>query len=222
MERAGRALGEWLGTQFEWSKDDREIASFSLTLIMSTLFFIGALLLLASLAGVLKEAIIMACASGILKAFAGGAHFSTGWRCGIISASAATSAAWIAHTFGAELGARLGVGVAAVTLVSAVGVAAVMHRRAPVDVPEKPITSQVQRARLRKVATAIPLVWGALIALVWVTSQSGWSLVDADTLFAFWMASTIGLFWETFSVIPSGTRFVHWLDNQIEQLVRGT
>ncbi len=222
MERAGKAMGEWLGSHLEWSHDDREIATFSLTLILSTLFFVATLLLMAALAGVLREAIIMACASGVLKAFAGGAHFSTGWRCGIISATAATLAAWLAHTFGATVGAGLGPGVIGLTLITASGVSWIMHRRAPVDVPEKPITSHEQRLRLRKIATTIPLLWCAATTLLVATTQLGWLAIDTNALYAFWMASTIGLLWETFSVLPSGTRFVHWLDSRIEQLVRGT
>jgi len=216
VERAGQALGNWLGSHLDWSERDREIASFSFALIFSTTFFFATLVTMASLAGVLREAMVLALSAGTLKAFAGGAHFSTGWRCGIVSSLLVTAAAWAVRTFGPGLQEALGAGASALALLVALGVAAAMWRHAPVDVPEKPITSEAQRTRLRRISIALPLLWGGATASLLLTESAGGA---SGVNGALWMASAVGLLWETFSVVPSGAGAVRWLDRQIGRVV---
>lgn len=221
MERAGNALSSWLGDQLDWTPQQREMAAFSLTLIVSTTFFAALLLAFSLLLGVFKEALVMAATAGLLKSVAGGAHLSTGWRCGIISASAATGAALIARTAGGDLVMFLGTaGSIAVIVVVGLSVSAVMYRLAPVDVAQKPITNEVHRQRLRTFATVYPIIWIGLCAIVFI--QHGPVGASAnDSLYSLWLASTIGLLWETFSVVPPGRRFVHWLDSRIGDILHG-
>ncbi len=217
MDRAGQALGEWLGAMFDWSEEDREIAAFSLTLILSSAFFIGLLVILSLTFGVFLEAFAMALASGLLRTFAGGAHLSTGWRCGIVSALAATSVAAASHYLGPLLLASSA--LPATTVSVALIIAAIMAKYAPVDVQEKPITSDRQRRRLRAVSIVLPIAWGCGFAtLLYFGSPS--ITIGRTTLGAIWIASMIGLMWETFSVVPPGIRFVRRLDQYIGRIIR--
>lgn len=218
VERVGKRVGQWLGAQFDWSDDQQEVAAFALTLLISNFFTLALLAALAAAAGVLPEALVMAASAGALKAFAGGAHLSTGWRCGVISALAATGAAWIAVTAGPSLAPALAGGRGALpALALGAAVAAVMGRYAPVDVPEKPITSHRQRTRLRALAISLPLLWSAVSAALFGAAEAGH--IRSDPLGTLWLASAIGFLWETFSVLPPGMRFVCWLDRRIERVI---
>lgn len=216
MERLGQVLSEWLGTHFEWKEDDREIAAFSLTLLISFLFTLMILLVLSSLVGALAEAAIMVASSGLLRSFAGGAHFSTGWRCGVVSALMATGAAWLANRFGPDVAVSLTSMSSWVTAALCLLVASTMLRYAPVDVPEKPITSIGRRRRLRIGAVMIAIAWGA-VWTVWLGSADT-SAASAAAIYGYWLASVIGVVWETFSILPPGSRFVKWSDRQISQV----
>lgn len=218
MERAGERVGRWLGAYFDWSEEQQEIAAFALTLLISNLFTLALLAALAAAAGVLPQALVMAASAGALKAFAGGAHFSTGWRCGVVSALAATGAAQVAAAAGPFLVQALA-GGPGVLLAVALGaaVAAVMGRYAPVDVPAKPITSPRQRARLRAFAVALSLLWTALSAALFAAWGPGH--VRSEWMGTLWLASAIGFLWESFSVLPPGMRFVCWLDRRIERVI---
>lgn len=217
LERAGQALGQWLGTIFEWSQEDREIAAFSLTLILSTAFFFALLALFSALFGVFAEAIAMAFTSGLLRTFAGGAHLSTGWRCGIVSAGVATLVAAGSHHAAPALATTAPGALFAATAAVALLVAATMARYAPVDVPEKPITSDLQRRRLWALSIVMPIAWGCGFVM-WLHTGSPGAVFGRTTLGAIWLASTVGLLWETFSVVPPGIRFVRWLDLQIGRI----
>lgn len=217
MDRAGYSLAKWLGAQFDWSREDEEVAAFSLTLIISSTFFIGVLLLFSSLAGVRAEALTMAAASGLLRTFAGGAHLSTGWRCGIISSVAATLVAWIAQTLGPTFTGASAQIPLNLTILVTLGIASAMLRWAPQDVPQKPIASPRQRRRLKRLSILIPFCWG--IGAAWLLTQDSAS-AGSGNLYGYWLASGIGLMWETFSVAPPGTCFVRWLDRQIEHMAR--
>jgi len=217
LDRAGQALGEWLGAMFDWSEEDREIAAFSLTLILSSAFFIGLLVLLSVTFRVFLEAFAMALTSGLLRTFAGGAHLSTGWRCGIVSAVAATSFAIASRYIGPLLGA-ISTALPVTAVIVALIIAAFMAKYAPVDVPEKPITSDRQRRRLRTVSIVLPIAWGCGFA-AWLHFGSPDIAIGRTLLGSIWLASIIGLMWETFSVVPPGIRFVRWLDQHIGRII---
>jgi len=217
VERAAEALGQWLGSIFEWSEEEREIAAFSLTLIFWSVFFLTLLILLSLLFGVVTEAVAMVFTSGLLRTFAGGAHLSSGWRCGVVLAVIATAVALGAHYAAPLIAPDLGYALAAATLALAVGVTTVMAKYAPVDVPEKPITSDGQRRRLRTVSIVIPLAWGCAAVIALLAVGPGAELAGT-TLGAAWVASSIGLLWETLTVVPPGIRFVCWLDGQLGRI----
>lgn len=216
MERLARNLSDWLGAQFEWGDDDREIAAFSLALLISFGFTLALLLLLSSAIGALREALIMSLSSGILRSFAGGAHFSTGWRCGIVSALLATLAAWIAHSYGARA-ADFTISFSPWIMVFlGLIVAWLMLRFSPVDVPEKPIASEERRRRLRHGAVITAFLWGVMWAVLLARASA--NPLGEAVLYSYWLASVFGVAWETFSVLPPGVRFVAWSDRKISHV----
>ena len=217
MERAGQALGNWLGEKFEWSQDDREIAAFSLTLILSSAFLLGLVTVLSLTFGVLVEAYVMALSSGVLRMFAGGAHLSTGWRCGTFSAVTVTLVAVAAQAVAPAVAAVPAPVIAGITAVVALAVAFAMSKVAPVDVPEKPVTSELQRRRLRRMAIAVPVVWGCGW-LIWLSIGGDGATLAGAGIHAVWLTSTAGLLWETFSVVPPGMRFARSLDDLIGRI----
>lgn len=206
MERLAGQMGQWLADQFDWTSDEQEVATFSLLLMISTGFTLVLLVLLGWLAGVLAEVLVMAGTSAVLRTFAGGAHLSSGWRCGWVTALTATAAAYLAHLTGPVLGGRLGGSVPWVLLAVGLAVAAVMARLAPVPAPEKPLRSERHRQALRGLAVVISLVWAVAWA-VWVSRGA----VQPSL----WLASSLGLLQETLSVTPSGGRAVRWLDRML-------
>lgn len=216
MERLARNLSDWLGAQFEWGDDDREIAAFSLALLISFGFTLALLLLLSSAIGALREALIMSLSSGILRSFAGGAHFSTGWRCGIVSALLATLAAWIAHSYGARAaGFTISFSPWIMVFLGLI-VAWLMLRYSPVDVPEKPIASEERRRRLRHGAVITAFLWGVMWAVLLARASA--NPLGEAVLYSYWLASVFGVAWETFSVLPPGVRFVAWSDRKISHV----
>lgn len=225
MDRAGHMLGHWLGNQFDWEEREREIAAFSLTLILSSFYFLGLLLALSSIVGAATEALVMACSAGFLRTFAGGAHLSTGWRCGTISAVLATLVALTAKALAPVLASGFVLGPILGPVLATVGLASlmmwVMSKRAPVDVPEKPITSEKQRMRLKAASVRIPalwaLLWTSLLATTTSAAHSPWSDARID-LHALWFASAIGMLWETVSVLPAGMKLVKWIDLQFGRM----
>ncbi|BAS26558.1 accessory gene regulator ArgB-like protein [Limnochorda pilosa] len=209
MERLADRMGRWLASEFDWTPEQQEVATFSLVLVVSTSFTLLLILLLSWAAGVLAEALIMAGTSALLRMFGGGAHLSGGWRCGWASALAVTGMALVAHGVGPVVGSTLGMATPWVLPVTGLAVAVVMARLAPVPAPEKPIRSERRRRSLRALAIAVSVTWGGAWAVIL-------SLREVQP--ALWLASAFGLFQETLSVTPSGGRAARWLDRTIAQV----
>lgn len=209
MDRFAATLSRRLAAEFLWSREQEEIAAFSLTLVFSTLFLLGLLVAGAASLGALPEALVMAVSSGALRVVAGGAHFSTGWRCGAVSAALATGVAALVARSGSLLERAGREMVAALALLVGLLAAAVMARFAPVDVPEKPIGSPAKRRRLRRFAIGLSVGWGA---------GSGWLLAGEQLALTYGVASALGVLWETFSVLPLGGRAVRRLDQWFDSL----
>src|SRR5690554_5448120 len=196
-------MGRWLASAFDWLPDQQDVATFSLVLVLSTAFTIAVLVAMSWLAGVLAEALVLAGTSAVLRTFGGGAHLSSGWRCGWASAIAATAAAYVARAAGPAVGAALGGGTVWLLGAVGLGVAMVMARLAPVVGPEKPLRSQRHRRTLRTLAVTVSLAW----AVLWIGLVS---LRDVQP--SLWLASTLGLLQEAVSVTPSGGHATRWLD----------
>jgi len=206
VERLAGRMGQWLGDQFQWTSDEREIATFSLLLLISTGFTLVLLVLLGWLAGVLPEVLLMAGTAAVLRTFAGGSHLSSGWRCAWATAGAATIAAYLAHVAGPVIGGWLAGRAPWVLLAIGLGVAVIMARLAPVPAPGKPFRSERHRRVLRVLAVVTTLAW----ATGWAVGVSRGGVQPS-----LWLASTLGLLQEALSVTPSGERIARWLDRML-------
>ena len=210
IEALAYKLATALARELSLSEDDRDIAAYALHGLFSVSFYISMLLVTAWMLGQLQNTIVVAATVAVLRTFMGGAHASTGWRCGLIGAvmmNAAAAAARALEGAGAFHSPSLLVAVAACLAALALWAIAAY---CPADVPAKPITDPVQRRRLRLISAS--LVIGGWMPLALASVLREWESVYFGTV--------AGLVLQLLLVTPVGFGWSERVDAYLDKLVR--
>lgn len=210
IEALAHKLATALARELSLSDDDRDIAAYALHGLFSVSFYISTLLVTGWLLGQLQHTIIVAATVAVLRTFMGGAHASTGWRCGLIGATMMNAGAAIARALqGVAALHHPPVQAAAAVLFAALALAAIAAY-CPADVPAKPITNPVQRRWLRRIsASLVGVCW---MPLTLVAAQRGWD--------AIYFGAMAGLWIQLLLVTPVGFGWSEQVDATIDKLLR--
>lgn len=187
LARLARRIGERLAVALELPETAAERAAFALESLFLFVLTSAAILAAAALCGVFWPALAAAVTGAFLRKLSGGAHFSTPWRCILVS----TLLAILFGLAGRLLSPFLArAPLAAVVCATAFAAAAVLSRYAPAETPAKPIP-EPQRKTLKALSLLFLAAWMPGMLLL---------PLGRDLL----AASTIGLAWQVFSITPAG------------------
>ncbi len=192
IERLAEAMGESLSKVLSRGRDEAEVYSFSLKILLGFAVGLAILLAMAWPLGVLRLALSAALTGGVLRLFSGGAHSESPLGCavtgGVMACLIGLTARWVSLTYPPS-----SLFLAAYLVVPWVLIACAIY--APATVPQKPIPDH-QKRRLGILSLATVSIW--TLSLVFFTG-----MLKPET----WFSSTLGLAWQAFSLTPLGFRF---------------
>lgn len=202
-------LAGYLAGQLSLDEDDRDVVRFGLELVVSTALSLGATLALALAVGVVKPVLAALLVFTPIRIQSGGAHNSTPGLCALVTAVTFTLMGWLA--------VRLAPWVASYTFISLGGsflvALAVNHVWAPVETPNKPISSRQREKLRRRTLVALVAVMAALTSLAMMGSRE---------VAVYIAAGGLALFIQSLVISPWGIVFFDKLDRLLSlSLVRG-
>lgn len=160
-----------LGDRIAWAlvlagavpKDEQEMYSYGLFLLLSKGLFLLVTAVFGAMWGVLWESILFYTLFSLLRGYAGGIHAEKEGTCLIYTTAAMFLASWLIRWLEAPGNGKVGVGLLLAGLVE-------VHLFSPLDTPEKPLIPEDWiRYRQRSMAVALVATIGSLIcaALGW-------------------------------------------------------
>jgi accessory gene regulator B len=200
MERLINRSAGYLAQELNLTGDQEIVLAYAMRIFLSSITGIIVIILLAMAAGVLPYTLAAAVTAAVLRMFSGGAHAGSPLNCTVIAGVIFTALGLAGrHTF-ASLENYLPVLAPAVWLMSIL----VILKYAPADTPAKPITTKMQRGKLRFISLTLVFVWGLPVFF----SLAGTLEIKENLIYA----STLGLLWQTFSLTPYGYTLSSLLD----------
>lgn len=190
MERFARQISNQLVKAVGGSEDMAQICAYGLEYLLVIIANISSVFLCGFITGTLPLTATAAISAALLRNVSGGAHFSSPWRCSLMSGVIAVLLGW--------LGALLPANVYASSIICLASVGLVILY-APVDSPAKPIKPQ-QKPYFRKVSIIVALaIWFVGIRY----SSTHPDLVNAAIL---------GMLWQALSLTPAGAYMYQQVD----------
>lgn len=183
------------------SRDELRMA-YGLEILLGELVKFACMLLLAWILGILPEVLIMGVAAAVLRLASGGEHCSEYYRCFIGGTLCFLFLGGGVHWLNPLL-ERMGLYViaGASLLVSAF----IMWRYAPGETANKPIKSEEDRIKLKRVSLAIALAYGVFMLIS----------VNITFLQPAVLPLAVGMIEQAFTVSPRGYRFMHFIDQML-------
>lgn len=187
------------------SNEQAEIVTYGFAVFVSNLAGIVLIVIISWLLGVVQLALVAAFTAAGLRVLSGGAHSASIRNCSLLGAIVSPTIAIfsrLAHIyFSSPLLSAL------VTAVWLLGLWAV-YKYAPADTPNKPITEEKMKKRLRRLSRMYLVAW----FILWGGSACGIvNLFKSDVI----LAGTLGLMWQIFSLTPFGYRLVAMVDRML-------
>ena len=192
-----KKLIDGLKNELKLSEDKLEIVTFGYRLLIYSILGYSFIVLVALLFGTLGATLTAAITASLFRIFSGGAHASTQKRCTIIGAVIfnliGLTATICYNSISLYLINLLFWIIAIVALITFV-------LYAPADTPGKPITTKVQRDKLKKISIALLVIWIVLSKFVFKGETNTYKL--------YLLSSTLGLAWQSVSLWPSTYRWI--------------
>ncbi|MDK2800170.1 MAG: accessory regulator [Clostridiales bacterium] len=188
-------------TQLDLDQEKEQVVTYALQLIISTITAYVLIIVFAYLLGILHIVLPMAIAHSVLRVCAGGAHGSTSTHCFIMGVL-------IFNTLGAIVKTILPLYNSTTLYVSSLLIfifaIIIVRKFAPADVPDKPIATQAQREKLRKISLWVIVIWYAVIKLLLI--------ITGDRYAIFVISTGWGILWQCFTLTKAGFKFTEVID----------
>jgi len=192
-----KKLIDSLNKELALSNDEVEVITFGYRLVIYSVLGYLVIALLAYLLGILGPTLTAAITASIFRVFSGGAHASTQKRCVTVGAIIFNILGFVANTFYDNLSVAMlkqfSWIVAIIALISFIVYA-------PADTPGKPITSKVQKGRLKGISIGLLAVWIILFNFV----IKG----EINIYRQYLLATSLGLAWQSVSLWKSTYRWI--------------
>lgn len=203
MEKVIDRFSKYLQKELSLNEDQREVVAFGLYMVVSFILGYAAIAIVGWLLNVFWLAIAVAATGSVLRVVSGGAHSETMLNCTLFGAIVSPGLALIASFIYPFLsGLSLYLLVAVFWSFSIWGVL----KYAPADTPQKPITGSVERRRYRNRSLGVLAAWVFVLG-----GGVFYGKVSDDIL----LASTLGLSWQGFSLMPAG----YWIVKRFDGLI---
>lgn len=203
MEKVIDRFSKYLQKELSLNEDQREVVAFGFYMVVSFVFGYAAIAIVGWLLNVFWLAIAVAATGSVLRVVSGGAHSETMLNCTLFGAIVSPGLALIASFIYPFLsGPSLYLLVVAFWAFSLWGVL----KYAPADTPQKPITGPAERRRYRTRSLGVLVTWVLVL---------GSGLIFGKVSGDIFLASTLGLSWQVFSLMPAG----YWIAKRFDALI---
>lgn len=202
MIKLEKTLAQKLGSTQGMDEDDISVLEFGIATVKSTIISFSGVLLAGVLVGQLLGTLVISFTVALMRAFTGGPHCSTEYRCAITSGLVfgilgyLSPFIWPSLTLGLILLASLPLFLSILAW-------------APQDCPEKPIISPSYRRKLK--GLGLTATAGILILQCFL-------IYYQNPAFAAWIAE--GMVWQAVLLSPLGVWIIKRLDLGLEKLGR--
>ncbi|MBU5676014.1 accessory gene regulator B family protein [Alkaliphilus sp. MSJ-5] len=192
-----KKLIDGLKNELKLSEDKLEIVTFGYRLLIYSILGYSFIVLVALLFGTLGASLTAAITASLFRIFSGGAHASTQKRCTIIGAVIFNLIGLTATICYNSISLYL---INLLFWITAIVALITFILYAPADTPGKPITTKVQRDKLKKISIALLVIWIVLSKFVFKGETNTYKL--------YLLSSTLGLAWQSVSLWPSTYRWI--------------
>lgn len=189
MEKWAKMVAYWFQTNLELDQDRTEVIEYSIISILLLFFNFLFILIFGFMLGALYEGLIVAFTIMLLRAFTGGAHLASPWRCVIITAAITAGLGFISRNYANRFSAWLLICILIIILIW--GLYYIL-RYAPVESEEKPIRPE-RRICYRNFGIAFVMIWTGLVTLCLFFSMK-----------KVFLASLCGFAWQILTLTPVG------------------
>lgn len=196
-----RRITVYLEDNLDLDKDNVEVIEYSLELIIHTLISTILVLIASWLLGSFKESVIVLSIIFLLRSFSGGAHCSSAYRCTLLSVLIIPLLGFIA----AIASNYFDITIAFISTVLCFLLSAfTVFKLAPVDSPNKPITSPIHIQRLRFLSFLF-LIFLALLQFYLV-------IFEYYSISSIVIAINLSVIWQAFMLTKIGHVFIGFID----------
>ena len=185
----------YLARELNLSEAQAEVVQYGLLSLAATLLSLTVIVVISSLLGILREALIITFTMMFFRKVSGGAHCSTLHGCIITGTAVIMAVSLASRSLEPWFGDRLFLLMLPPLLVL---VSAWLY--APADVPQKPISSPAQRSVLRTLSLFFALAWAGVGLYLWLKHYS--------TLIYYYRGANLGLLWQALLLTPAGYRLM--------------
>lgn len=181
--------------------------AYGMEILLGELIKVVCLVLLSWLFGVLPEVLTISVTAGILRLASGGEHCSKYYRCLIGGTIWFLLLGWGVHWLNPWLNQWLYI-IAGISFISCMSIA---WKYAPGETENKPIRSNDERERFKKLSIMIILIYGLIMII----------FSNTELLTPFVMPIATGIAAQAFTVAPTGYRFMHFVDRFLSFSLNG-
>lgn len=209
MEHLTNIIAHKIGSSLGHTDEQIEIVAYGLFGIIQSIFLLVVLVLLGALSGTLFPTMVAFFGGAVLRRRAGGAHASSPMICNIIS---------VVTCFGIGLVSRyILLNFEENTLLSAEIVVYltciyIVFARAPLDSPNKPITTPGKRKTLKGASLIIVAVYLIIGSAAILLSEHP---VIVSCAISLWLATV----WQSFTLTQIGVRVLGLADNTLSAIL---
>lgn len=166
-----------------------------------------ALIILASLLGILPYALAAAITASIFRIFSGGAHASSPLRCNLIGVSVFLVIGLVTEkcSFAGSIAGNI-------TIIITLFGMYIVYTYVPTETPGKPISSQIQRKYLRIISFFMLAIW--CIASLWELNYTT-GIYEKKIV----LSSCLGMSWQLFTLLPLSYRVVGKMDTLLKHFI---
>ncbi len=192
-----KKLLDILSKELDLSEDKIEVISFGYRLFIYSILGYLAIAVVSYFLGTLAATLTAAITASIFRIFSGGAHASSQKRCVIIGAVIFNLIGIVVTFYYNRITLEWMNWFCWITFIVAI-ITFILY--APADTPGKPITTKIQRSRLKKISIGLLILWLILINFVFKGETNIYKL--------HLLASTSGLAWQSVNLWPSTYKWV--------------
>ena len=176
--------------------------AYGLEVLLGEIVKMVLLLWLAWMLGILPEVIFISIAAGLLRLASGGEHCSEYYRCLVGGTICFILLGWGVH----NLNVFFTGSDAYITIVASILLSwSIVSKYAPGETENKPINSEEERAKFRRLSILIVSIYGLVMLL----------LMHNYLLRPLVLPILVGMVEQAFTVSPWGYRFMHFVDGAL-------
>lgn len=177
--------------------------SFGMELLLGEIVKTTLLLLLSWKLGLLLEVLCISMAAGVLRLVSGGEHCSEYYRCLVGGTICFVLLGWGVHGLNVFF---TGSGAYITIVLSILLSGAILFKYAPGDTENRPINSEAERNKFRRLSLIIISIYGIVMIL----------FMNNHLLHPLVLPILVGMIEQAFTVSPWGYRFLHSVDEVLD------